>query len=341
MAIVSMCGFDSPETLATIHKVGTPVPLLVPPRAGASGLAVRCSDPATNLVFRNPSTQSSVPSWVHLGFWMRVVVVGTIVKFVESVSPGSTSSTVTAGLGLSSSGNITVVKSTPTPIVATGLVNVADGAWHHIQFSILHTNATTGRAKVWVDGALDIDFTGGVNGGAAYNHLHTMILSCGASARTLDFDDVWLDFEDVERFTASPLSILLLRPNGAGASTQWSPTPSGRDNWFVAGDGDDSTFVTSQTAGARDLYAFTDLPAGATGVAAVTIHTRGQQVGGGAPLVRPLHRHPDGTVTAGAGAAQGSSVSSNVPTLMAINPATGLPWTVADVNDAQFGIELS
>lgn len=338
MTLVGIAGFDRPETTARVASGGEFLP--APPRSGARGSAVRLPVGSTARVriTRPTPTDTTDGRWAHFGFWYRNASVGvanSIAYLINSdtINPSIQLATRTDGpLEVRRYSNVTV---------ATTAEMVGDGNWHHIHVSVKITTLATGRLKVWVDGALSLDITAITSGSSSWRGFSGLQLLSSAATGSAEFDDAWLDDDNNEWSSAKVLSVATLVPDGPGASTAWTPTPAGQPNWQIAGDSTDDTYVSSQTVGARDLYTFADLPAGATTVEAVSLYTRGQQVGAGAPLVKPLHRHSDGTVTVGSGIAQGPSMGNNAPQTWLVNPATGLAWTVADVNAAQFGIELS
>lgn len=335
MSVVGFTGVDSWETAS--YVMSTQDYTLVAPRAGAQGSAVRVTSTSARLRINRSTALTADAIWMHFGFWMRNDSLGTAIQNIVGLFNGTNNTSIT--LGTTSDGRLTVARSNAT--LGTTAALAADGNWHHVHVSTrLSTVATTGRAKVWVDGVLDLDVTAqtvAVSTDRGFSYLSMWSSLVGGS---VEFDDVWVDDDNTEWMAPKPFTVTTLRPDGPGASAQWTPSP-GYANWQAVGDASDATTVTSQTTGVRDLYTFADLPAASTSVAAVALHTRGQQVGAGTPTVKALHRHSTGVVTAGAGIGQGAAMNSNAPALWETNPATGSAWTVADVNDAQFGVELA
>lgn len=137
---------------------------------------------------------------------------------------------------------------------------------------------------------------------------------------------------------------ITLRPNGVG-STMWRKFPSGPgDNWDrvddTTSDGD-STYVYESTQGDTDLYAMQDLsqsgPIQSISVVAVA------KAKYEAPLcdIEPCDSNLKLRVNGYA-----SSVKTVITTYMTVsytwtvNPGTGQPWNVDEVNALQAGIEL-
>ncbi len=140
---------------------------------------------------------------------------------------------------------------------------------------------------------------------------------------------------------ADQSSVFTLRPNGNGGTIQWSKSGTGGANWDrvdeVTSDGD-TTYVYTSTNGVVDLYTLTDLPqSGQINFVTVTAVGRAVANAGCNPNCEgELKLRVNGYASPGSGFATSyATVSYTWPT----NPGTGLPWTVADVNALQAGVE--
>lgn len=136
----------------------------------------------------------------------------------------------------------------------------------------------------------------------------------------------------------------VLRPNGAGSSTQW--TPSGcAQNWLcvseTTSDGD-TTRVQSSTPGNVDQYALQDLTQTLGTVVSVTVTAVARYYAVGCQFDPTLcygdiklnvNGYSGGTKALGGGYQTFSDTWTT-------NPATGQPWTIAQVNALQAGVEL-
>lgn len=134
--------------------------------------------------------------------------------------------------------------------------------------------------------------------------------------------------------------VQVLRPNGAGDKAEF--TPLAGTNWqavdetTVGGDGD-TTYVAGNTPGMTDLYALGDL-AGGRDIAAVQVHTRMRKDDAGSRVARRVFKI-DGTEYEGADFAPGDSYAPRWEQVV-LNPATGLQWTVAELNALQLGVKV-
>lgn len=134
------------------------------------------------------------------------------------------------------------------------------------------------------------------------------------------------------------VSALRLRPTGAGDVTEWTPDPAslaaGTANWDCVDEvlPDDTDAVQSNTAGARDRYAFEDLPAtlpADTPVFAVAVDLRAMKLDAGPRVIGTS------VISGGQLGEAGEFALGDEPTLyQGVYPGapTGTAWTVAAVN---------
>ena len=97
-------------------------------------------------------------------------------------------------------------------------------------------------------------------------------------------------------------------------------------------------YVSSSTIGAQDLYTMSNLPAAAGEIIAVapTLFAAKDEVG--PRQVKPLIRST--TTVAGAGMNLDFAYAQK-QVIHSVNPDTGLPWTMAEVNAVQVGVEVA
>ncbi len=138
---------------------------------------------------------------------------------------------------------------------------------------------------------------------------------------------------------------VILRPNGPGSTTQWTKNGGGGANWDrvdeALTDGD-ATYVSASTNGNTDLYPLFDTSeTGQVNSVTVTAVARGVWSSSCDPncyavlklrvngYASPVRYRGDFTAYAAASYT------------WTTNPATGQPWTIAEVNALQAGIEKS
>jgi hypothetical protein len=99
-------------------------------------------------------------------------------------------------------------------------------------------------------------------------------VTLGTASNSIVLDDLYIcDGSGPAPFNAplGDIRIDVIRPNGAGLTTEWSPFPVATPNWDTNNDvnpDDDTTYVTAPVAGPSDLYNMEDVSTGNTIIAA-------------------------------------------------------------------------
>jgi len=204
------------------------------------------------------------------------------------------------------------------------------GLFSHFQIYWVGSTSSTGVFRLWINSRLALDL----------NNVQTAV-----SVNTADriygdvgvYDDLWITTGEL----LGDIKVHHLVPNST-VSASWSRYPSSLTANHEAVDelnpNDDTDYVYTSTAGATDVYEFTDLPATASAVRAVGIHTMARKDDAGSRSMRSFLR---------IGATNYPGATVNLPDSYAWikdywlqNPATGTDWTVADVNNLRAGVEL-
>lgn len=133
-----------------------------------------------------------------------------------------------------------------------------------------------------------------------------------------------------------PIKITNVKPSAAGNRTELTPTPAG-NNWERVSDGNDETYVEGD-ASDGDLYTFDDL-SGDDDVLGAVQTWRAFDSAGGAITGRAIAR-VNGTEYDGDDQAMPGSAATHIQP-WDVNPDTGQPWTAADINGAEFGVEFA
>jgi hypothetical protein len=211
--------------------------------------------------------------------------------------------------------------------------------WNYYEISA--TIATSGGTiVVRVNGQTVLNFTGNTRNGGTSTNIDAIAQSQYFAASI--YDDLyvcdgtgpapWNTFlGDVRVLTSSPTS--------AGASTQF--TPSAGANYSTVNElpFSASQYVQSGTVGQRDTYAIADIPATVSSVLGVQTNVISKKTDTGPMNVKPA-LVSGGSVYYGAT----TPLTSNDTTLVDVrnvNPATGLQWSVTDVNNLEAGMEVS
>ena len=240
-------------------------------------------------------------------------------------------------------------------ILAQSVEALTEGAWHYIEFKwVIHL--TAGSFECRVNHVTVLSYTGpttelegGFPSTGVWNVVRLLALNsnnfAGTPRTTVRLCDLYLadlvavDGDDVDDFLGDGI-IETIMPDGAGASTGW--TPSSGPNWAATNDlpahDGDSTYVAAATVDAQDTYTFEDVPVGAV-VKGVHVNILARKEEEGSSVLAPVTRQGGVDYV---GPSQGvASVTYDRYLTQAydINPATGAPWTAAEVNAGQWGVK--
>lgn len=230
-------------------------------------------------------------------------------------------------------------------LLATSTQSWEVSVWRHIQ--IQATIADSGGTCIMkVDGVDWINFTGDTKN-AGTNTTIDAIGFLGAGSSTA-VDDLWVcNGTDDTATTGRPdndflgdLRVECLFPNGAGASTQWTPTAGANYTNVDEIPPNTTDYVATSTSGNRDLWAVQDVGANTSTVYAIRVGLYAAKSDAGASSVKVLIRENSGTVTADSAIALSTTFTGVSGTLRKVKPAGGA-WTTTDINNLQIGVELA
>lgn len=225
-------------------------------------------------------------------------------------------------------------------LLATASHAMVVGTYYFVEVD-LTVHDTTGAVDVWVNGELWASASGvdTKNGGTGYIDAMSFHHANGNNQTSVD-DWYILDTAGADNNARlGDCKVEVLHPTGAGATTDW--TPSAGSNWQdvdEAATNGDTDYVSSATPGDVDTYAYGNLATGAGVVFAVQHLLSIRKDDAGARTARPLSR-VGGTDYPGVTRAVFDTYTYDVQ-IEEENPDTAAPWTIADVNGAEFGVEL-
>jgi hypothetical protein len=218
--------------------------------------------------------------------------------------------------------------------------------WYYIEFKATIDNAA-GAIEVRVNGATVISAAG----------IDTQASGAPASVTEIKFDSLggqvnYLidDLYALDSSGGAPNNDFLgdsrveyLRPTAPGFHQDWAVVGIGT-HWQAVNDGDapddDVTYITATIVGATDTqeYSNTGLPSGT--IFGVQIGLYARKTDSGLRSVAPVIRHAGADFV-------GSNFNPSFPSytyLMQVyetNPGTAAPWTIADVNGDEYGIQVT
>jgi hypothetical protein len=222
--------------------------------------------------------------------------------------------------------------------------------WHYIEldvtfvvtFSTPYYTVTASAVKAYVDGALSLDDASGLHTGVleAIPTYGWNSVGLGSNFTSSTFDDFYLCDGSGPAPWNAPLGdvrISVIRPNGVGAATAWTPIGAAT-NYGACADltpDDDTTKVTAATAGLSDLYQMEDLNTDNTIIGAQLLVASRRTEEGFANLA-PLLRHAGVTTALPARAISPTYFYRNRDCFVTM--PNGDPLTDANVNALQAGV---
>lgn len=227
-------------------------------------------------------------------------------------------------------------------VLGTGTTQLSNASGFFYIEVRLKCHDTLGEVEVRVNGVTEILVTGADtrNGGTDVVNTPTWVCSAGLAV-TFCFDDLYIcDTTGTENNDfLGDIKVETVRPTGAGNSTQF--TPSAGSNWQNVDEAtydSDTTYNASSTAGHKDTFAMANLSTVAGTVKGVQVVNVWRKDDAGTRTAKSVVR-VGSTDYEGAEVALGSSYSVGRE-VIELNPATGLPWTIADVNALEAGYKV-
>lgn len=257
--------------------------------------------------------------------------------------------TVQVSIALNSGGKIQAFRGDVNggTSLGTSASSLSTGVFYYIEAKVL-VHASAGTVEVRVNGSNTgwLALTGlntRASATAQWNGFgfgKTTTSSSSANGATHDYDDLYVadSTGSVNNDFLGPVRIKAVLPDGAGNSTQFTPsTGSNYQNVDDAAQDGDSTYNSETTAGEIDLYTFGAI--GLTGtVKGVQTNLCVRSDGAGAETIAPMFRISG---TNYAGTTVGLTTSYTYASqLYETSPATSSAWTVSEIDGAESGIKL-
>jgi len=248
------------------------------------------------------------------------------------------STAVFFGLVQSTAGYFVLKKAAATLASSANAFTPAS-TWNHLEFEV--NFAVSGSFKLWVNNSLEINYTGDMLGSTTGSP--TWFSWRGQSPQEHSLISVW-DDSGSGGFSGylGDFKVTCLLPSGAGSLTQG--TPSAGANYTCV----DEPFRTNVdyvtlTAGQEDKYAYTDITLTGPVISIVPQAAMSRVITG---LVKSRM-----TCKSGANIVESSdslplnyNASPYAPSIFStyefkVDPATGVEWTQAGINAAEFGVK--
>ncbi|MDI6752780.1 MAG: hypothetical protein QME78_00110 [Thermodesulfobacteriota bacterium] len=246
--------------------------------------------------------------------------------------------TVLGTLKINTAGKFELYTGDSVTLVATGTATFNTDVWTLLELYIKIADSG-GVLTLRVNGISDASFTGDTKPGTDTT-VDSLFWAGTSNAVYVYIDDIIL-FDTtgtVNNSWPNNLKVGLLQANGAGNSTQW--TPSAGSNWscVYAIPPSDVDYVKVNVVDRIDLYTLGDLPAEAKGIHALFLTARASKEG--APNVNNLQ------LALRTGGANYFSASKALPTVPGMlvniweqNPGTAAGWQASEVNALEIGLK--
>ena len=220
---------------------------------------------------------------------------------------------------------------------ATGTAAGTIVTWRGIS-SYLEFKWTAGHLTIRCDGATVLDLAGNFGAGPA-NQI-TLGTSVGYY---LTLDDIYVcdDTGAANNDFLGDTRILSTIPTGDGAELQWTPS-SGTTHYTLldeATPNGDTDYISAAAAGQTDTFTFPalTLPTGYGILRAVQVMAYAKSPVGGVDRLAGIARVGGTDYPSAEGIVQ--AVYTGIANVFEGNPATGNPWTLAEVNAAEWGVK--
>lgn len=227
-------------------------------------------------------------------------------------------------------------------VVATFTSAFTPQVWNHWQFEIV-IDGVNGSVKIRKDGdPSDTYSQTGINTQNGSNSYATAVrLGANSGAWTATIDDFLVYDSSGSNLNTwvGDTRAVILSPNGAGSSTQFTPL-SGTNYSMVADttiDGDTS-YTYSSTVDATDLFATTDLSAVPAAIYALNLKVVAKKSDTGFRSFAPVLK--SGATTDVGSTIALSSTYETTSQVYSVDPNTGNPWTYNAVNAVETGYKI-
>jgi len=247
---------------------------------------------------------------------------------------------------INTDGTLSAMRAGTSTVIGTTSAPLASGGYTYLEV-LLTIHDTAGAVVIRFNGAevLNLSSVNTRGSASAVNGWDAIrlgpIRNVGASGNAQEFriDDLYV----LDGTGAAPTNAFLgdvrvdaRYPTAPGATTGW--TPSAGANWQCLDEtapNDDTDYTSAPAAGLTDTFVVEDAPVAGAQLFGVQHCLSARKTDAGAATIAPVIRH-SGVDYPGAGINPGTAYAYALQ-IAALNPGTGVPWTEAGFNAAEFG----
>jgi hypothetical protein len=315
------------------------------PRAGAYCLKVACTGTAVATTYKSfslPAAKTDV--WVRWAFFAHPA--SSSAEWLIGQMLDSAGSAQTSLAWDPTSGLLRVYRGVVTLMATASGAFTAD-TWHVLEWRQQMTSTTAGTSEVWLDGNRVINFSGD---NTNTTNVNVQEIRLGANAGVASATGAYIAFDDIAiNDTAGSVNngragdgrVVLLKPNGAGTTTQL--TRGGTDtgaNYSQVSELPPSMaqYVGSATVDQRDLYTMENLGVAVDSINVVEVIALAQNSDAGAGSIAPTLK--SGSTTSVATAIGLATTAAYVRSQWETNPDGSVAWTAAAVDALEAGATI-
>ena len=247
-------------------------------------------------------------------------------------------STCQIAVNMNSNGTLYITRGTGSQLGSTSTYVVQTGVWNYWELGAT-IDSTNGSVTLKINGQTILTVTGVNTSNSGNAYCNGVQFDYNSSGQYLNIDDLYICDSQGSAPTNTFLGDVRVYgsvPNGAGASTQW--TPNGQSSNYECVDSippNSSDYVSSSTPGQTDLYTFPTI--------AVADSILGVQVSYFAGKNDSGTRTIQSTVKSGSATANGaennlSATMTYYSDIFYDDPNTSAAWTLSAVNAMQAGV---
>ena len=220
-----------------------------------------------------------------------------------------------------------------TTLIASGTIPVFQDILYRFEFYI-YIDDSAGRVITKIDGITDVDFTGDTKP-STQTTIDSFKLKVVNSYTSQYFDDIVLDNADwIGDTRIQPLTV-----NGAGTTTQW--TPSAGDNYTCIDEvpANITDWVETNVVNQIDTYAMGNLVGDIYSIKCVQVQARVLKEGSATPQNMEIVLRSGGTNYFSGDNAVPDTSYKTYSYLWETDPATAVAWIEAGVNAMEAGVK--
>ncbi len=213
-------------------------------------------------------------------------------------------------------------------------------AWVYVEFKA-ECLTSGGSYEVRVDGAVEVTGSSVDTADSGSDGWDSFSMRYGSNSSQLWQDDMYV-LDTTGTTNNDYLGAVVVEglvPTAEGNSADWG-SQGNTNNGLNVGDTSDTTYNKSDTTGDQDLYVYEDLAEIDGTIYGVQLNSQLAMNEVGTRTVKTQYRDPDTTEVDIESHALSSTLIDSYSNVLEENPHSSAAWTVSDIDDGEFGIEV-